>query len=269
VALGPTVERVLPPRRPLPPGPAGAGLPAVGDNARIVEREDLTDSVARFVIRPDGDLPRPEPGQYLTLGLVIDGRLLQRPYSTATAPGDRDALEFLIRRVPGGALTPHLWSLQAGDRLRVGRPKGLFTRIPGDLRTHLLVATGTGLAPFKAMVEAIQREPVRPRVVVVHGVSHVAELAWRDRFEGLTAASGLDYLATISRSADPANDGWTGRTGRAESVLDAVWTEAGLTSSGTVAYLCGNPSMIAAARETLLQRGLSDEAIRSEHYWPG
>ncbi|HEX2755394.1 MAG TPA: FAD-binding oxidoreductase [Candidatus Limnocylindrales bacterium] len=246
-----------------------AGPPTLAANARIVEREDLTDSIARFVVRPDGELARVEPGQYLTLGLVIDGRLLQRPYSTATAPGERDALEFLVRRVPGGAFTPHLWKLRAGDRLRIGRPKGMFTRIPGDLRTHLLVATGTGLAPFKAMVEASGREPVRPRTVLVHGVSRLAELAWRDRFERLAAANELDYVPTISRPADPANDGWTGRTGRAESVLDAVWTTAGLEASGTVAYLCGNPSMIAAAREILLGRALADDAIRSEHYWPG
>jgi len=264
-----TVRRPLPALRPLPERAAGARpAPPVADNAVVVGREDLTSSVARFRIRPDELAPHIEPGQYLSLGLIVDGRLVQRPYSTSTRAGVHEELEFLIRHVPGGTFTPLLWNLAVGDRLRIGRPKGLFTRIPGDGRTHLFVSTGTGLAPFVAMIETLLLEPDPPRVVAVHGVAHTAELAYRERFERWHAAGRVTYVPAISRPHDPSNAGWTGRTGRIDAILDEVCADHDLVPADTVAYLCGNPEMIAAGERILATRGLPGDAIRSEHYWP-
>ncbi len=239
-------------------------------NATITERDDLTAGIARFRIRADGPLPLVEPGQYLTLGLVVDGRLIQRPYSTATetrSARDRD-LEFLIRLVPDGAFTPRLWSMAAGDRLRLGPPKGRFTRIAGDQRTHLFVATGTGLAPFVAMLAAMRRDPAAPPAVVVHGVSTTAELAYRARLDRWAADGRVVYEPAISRPDDPSNAGWSGRIGRVAAILDDVWTTHRLSPATAVAYFCGNPEMISAGERLLRDRGLSEAAIRSEHYWP-
>lgn len=265
-----TLDRPLPSLRPLP-ARVGGTRPAtpVAENAAVVWREDLTPSVARFMIQADVPLPHVEPGQYLTLGLVRDGRMVLRPYSTATGAGIHQALEFLIRHVPGGTFTPLLWDLRVGDRLFIGRPKGLFTRIPSDPRTHLFIATGTGLAPFVAMIETLLLEPTPPGVVVIHGVSHVPELAYRERFERWAAGGFVRYVPSISRPADPSNAGWTGRTGRIDAILDDVWAAHGLTPDTTVAYLCGNPEMIAAGTQILEGRRLPNDAIRSEHYWPG
>lgn len=264
-----TIERPLLSLRPLPARVGSAHAPApVTENAAVDGREDLTPSVARFRIRADVGLPHVEPGQYLSLGLVVNGRLVLRPYSTSTGAGTQEALEFLIRHVPGGTFTPLLWDLAVGDRLFIGRPKGLFTRIPGDGRTHLFIATGTGLAPFVAMIETLLLEPAPPGVVVVHGVAHLAELAYRERFERWASAGLVEYVPSISRPADPSNSGWTGRTGRIDAILDDVWAAHGLTPDATVAYLCGNPEMIAAGTRILAGQRLPQDAIRSEHYWP-
>lgn len=269
MAVDATDRRSLPPFRPLPAQAAGVRpAPPVGDNAVITGRQDLTPSVARFRIRPDVLPPHVEPGQYLTLGLVVDGRLVQRPYSTATRAGVHQELEFLVRLVPGGAFTPLLWALAVGDRLRIGRPKGLFTRIPGDGRTHLFIATGTGLAPFVAMIETLLTEPAPPGCVVIHGVAHAAELAYRKRFARWEADGLVRYVPSISRPDDPLNTGWSGRTGRIDAILDDVCSASDLAPQDTVAYLCGNPAMITAGERILERRGLPDEAIRSEHYWP-
>ena len=99
-------------------GPSTAG--GFTPNATLIRRVDLTPSVARFVVRRDGPAALHVAGQYLALGIWADGRPLQRPYSTASPPTATDELEFLIRRVPHGALTPRLWELPAGARLRVG-----------------------------------------------------------------------------------------------------------------------------------------------------
>lgn len=239
-------------------------------NATLIEREDLTASVARLVIRADEPVPAFVPGQYFALGLTVEGRLLQRPYSTASVPPGRTGLEFLVRLVPGGAFTPLLWRLAPGDRLRIGRPKGLFRLAPDDRRAHLLIATGTGLAPFIAMTAELAAREAGPRAVVVHGVARADELAYRDRLEGWQRrGSSVVYLPAVSRPDDPANRGWTGLTGRLDAALPEVMDRAALDPAETITYLCGNPAMIAAVTAALRLRGVPPEAIVSEQYWPG
>jgi NAD(P)H-flavin reductase len=269
MAVAATAGRALPP---LPPprtqAPGSRPAPSVRLNAVITAREDLTDSVARFRVRPDDPMPPIRPGQYLALGLILDGRIVQRPYSTAIATGPDEELEFLIRLVPNGTFTPLLWDLGVGTRVRIGPPRGSFTRIPGDRRTHLFVATGTGLAPFVAMLGTLFDEPDPPRTVAIHGVAQVGELAYRDRFERWQAGGLATYVPSLSRPSDPVNAGWTGRTGRVDTILADVCDAHGLEPRDTVAYLCGHPEMIAAAERILTRRGLPADAIRSEHYWP-
>jgi ferredoxin-NADP reductase len=265
-------------------GPRPANRPAPEPNATLVARVDLTSTVARFVVRADDEVAAFEPGQYFALGLTVDGRLLQRPYSTASPRGTTRDLEFLVRLVRDGAFTPRLWTLRAGDRLRMGRAKGLFLLLPGDPRTHLFIATGTGLAPFVSMIQSLVADDAasgtagaagqpgdvsRPRAVVVHGVSHVAELAYRDRLEEIAAgAARVRYEPVVSRPAHPANAGWTGLTGRIDAGLAGLCERHWLTAPDTVAYLCGNPAMIAAAERILADRGFDSTSILSEGYWP-
>jgi ferredoxin--NADP+ reductase len=266
VAVETIQVRPLPPARPLPPVRSQAA-PTV-DNATVVGRTDHGPSIARFTIHADAE-PQPVlPGQYLALGLAVFGRLLPGPYSTATRAGRHADLEFLIRLVPDGALTPRLFELRAGDRLHLGRPKGLFTLRPNDRRTHLFVATGTGLAPFVAMTETLLGEARPPRIVVVHGVAYAEELAFRDRFERWAGDHGVGYVPAISRPDASANAGWRDRTGRVDAILDEVWSTHALKTGASIAYLCGNPGMIATATRVLIDLGLRDDAIRSEHYWP-
>jgi ferredoxin--NADP+ reductase len=252
---------------------AGAGRDALGlnadvFNATLTERIDLTDVVARFVVEPD-DGPDPfEPGQYMTLGLLDGDMLLQRPYSTASPKGASRHHEFLIRRVPGGTLTPLLWTVPVGGRVRIGRPKGQFVLTPGDERTLLFVATGTGLAPFMSMLRTLLESPRPPRAVVVHGVSHQGELGYRDRLEHWEREGRpVTYRPSVSRPDDPSNAGWKGLVGRVPEILDEACDARGLTPGATVAYLCGNPEMIASSQQILRGRGFGPEGIRTEQYW--
>lgn len=233
------------------------------EDATVVAREDISPTIARFVIRPDGPMPAFRPGQYVSVGLQVDGRLVRRPYSTAAHPRTADAHELLVRHVAGGSLTPHLWRCSAGDRVHLGGPKGLFTLDPDDRRPHLLVASGTGIAPFVSMLREITERQAPPRTVVVHGVSRATDLAYRDLLAGWETAGALRYLPTVSRPHDPASAGWAGRTGRTEAALADAFVALG--PGAAVAYVCGNPGMVVSATRILHGLGVSD--VRSESFW--
>jgi ferredoxin-NADP reductase len=260
--MDPTVLRPLPAA-----GPAAAFVP----NATLIRRVDLSPSVARFVVRRDGPAAAHLAGQYFALGIWADGRLLQRPYSTASPPTGAAELEFLIRRVPHGALTPRLWELPLGARLRLGPPKGLLTLDARLDRAAIFVASGTGLAPIISMLAALLDGPADarpPRLIVLHGVSYTAELAYRGRLERWAASHpGVAYEPVISRPADPLNGGWSGAVGHLDVALVATWQRHRLDPRETVAYLCGNPEVIAAATRLLAVRGMAPDAIVAERYW--
>ncbi len=179
--------------------------------------------------------------------------------------------------MPGGSLTPSLWRLRPGDRLRVGPPKGLFTLEAGDPRRHVFLSTGTGIAPFLSMIGSLLGRPpasaddrdVGGPPIVIHGVATAPELAHRDRLERLAQDGAIVYLPAVSRPSDPANAGWRGGTGRLDALIDGIAERCSIRPGATVAYLCGNPAMIAAVEPRLAALGMPADAIRSEQYWVG
>jgi ferredoxin/flavodoxin---NADP+ reductase len=241
-------------------------------NARLVRREDETDSLAYLWVRFDGDATPFEPGQYMTIGVLADGRLVQRPYSVASSPrvAGTDGYEFYIRLVQGGQFTPLLWRLPIGHGMRMIGPKGKFTLEPEDDRTHLFISTGTGNAPFVSMMKTMLLDGAPRKAVFLNGVSYVTELGYRGLLEDWESSGTypVRYVPTVSRPADPLNGGWPGRVGRAEAVLGEVCDEHGLTPDNAIAYICGNPDMILAAEAVLLERGFPEPQIKKELYWP-
>ncbi len=239
----------------------------VEPNATLLLREDLTSTIVRFVVRPHSPIGPFVAGQYFALGLLVDGRWLMRPYSTASPEVVDDGLEFLVRLVPGGSLTPLLWRLRPGDTLRIGPAKGIFRLIEGDARDHLLISTGTGLAPFIAMAGVLRQRADRPASVIVHGVAREAELAYRQTLQGWAAEGTGTYVPAVSRPSDPANAGWRGRTGRLDAVVHDLARDGVIRPDRTVAYLCGNPAMIESVDQALRAEGVPATAILREHYW--
>jgi ferredoxin--NADP+ reductase len=149
-------------------------------------------------------------------------------------------------------------------------PKGKFLLEPHDIRTHLYVSTGTGIAPFISMIRQSMADGAPRRTVVLNGCSHVDELGYRDELESLEAGKGypLRYVPTISRPGDPRNAGWAGRTGRVEGIVSDVCRDLGLRPDKTVVYICGNPEMILNTERELMNRGFPEFHVKKELYWP-
>jgi ferredoxin/flavodoxin---NADP+ reductase len=239
-------------------------------NAELVRRENETDDLAYFWVRYRGEPVPFEPGQYLTIGVFADGKLVQRPYSVASSPRTaREGYEFYVRLVPILRFTTLLWRLPIGHGMRVTGPKGRFMLEPDDERTHLFISTGTGIAPFVSMIRTAVLDGKPRRTIVAHGVSYAHELGYRRELERLVEDGyPLRYVPTVSRPSDPANAGWTGRTGRVETILGDLCDECAIDPERTVVYICGNPEMILKAEATVRELGLPEPHIKKELYWP-
>ena len=112
-------------------------------NARLVRREEKTDSLAYFWVKFDGEPTPFEAGQYMTIGVMVDGKIVQRPYSVASPPAviGTEGYEFYVRLVEGGTFTPLLWDLPIGHGMRMIGPKGKFmlrARRRADAHLHLV-----------------------------------------------------------------------------------------------------------------------------------
>jgi ferredoxin--NADP+ reductase len=240
-------------------------------NATLVRRVDDTDDLASFWVRYDADPVPFEAGQYMTTGVITDGKMLQRPYSVASSPREAgDGYELYVRLVPVMRFTSALWRLPIGHRMRMIGPKGKFLLEPDDDRTHLFISTGTGIAPFISMMRTLLIDGSPRPVVCLNGVSYVADLGYRGLLEGWQQSGEypVTYVPTVSRPAEAANAGWDGRTGRVEANVLSVCDELGLTPDNTVVYICGNPEMIVTAEATLLDRGFAESQVKTELYWP-
>jgi ferredoxin--NADP+ reductase len=241
-------------------------------NATLVSREDLNPDLAYFRVRLDGPPAPFEPGQYMTTGVIADGKMLQRPYSVASAPSlaGTDGYEIFVRHVPILRFTTALWRLPVGHRMRLIGPKGKFMLEPDDHRTHLYVSTGTGIAPFVSMIRETVAHGKPRRTVLINGCSFADELGYRPELEAWEKDSAyrLTYVPTVSRPADPRNDGWAGRAGRAEQVVADVCRDLGQRPDKTVVYICGNPEMILNVERTLMDRGFPEFNVKKELYWP-
>lgn len=214
-----------------------------------------------------------EPGQFLQLGIQLPAEHLHRPYSVASPHGE--ILDFFIVRVDDGQLTPRLWTMDPGDELEVSqRAAGSFTlaNCPAA-ETLWLIATGTGLAPYVAMLRTDQPWERYHRVVVVHGVRFRDDLAYKEelvQFESQNPGR-FHYVPIISRENTP--DSLPGRITNcvANGSLEATVGQ-NFTSECCV-MLCGNPDMLDETEELLCERGLKKHRRKDpghiivERYW--
>jgi CDP-4-dehydro-6-deoxyglucose reductase len=196
------------------------------------------------------------PGQYMNVLLPEGGH---RSFSMASRPqGNR--VDFHVRQVPGGRFTDGaLRGLRAGDRLDVEIPLGGFRYHAQDYRPLLMVATGTGLAPLKSMLEALMDDADCPPVSLYWGMRTEADLYLADEIRGWgERLYEFNFVPVLSR----ADAGWTGRRGH---VQDAVEQDLPDLSEHAV-YLCGSPAMIADAKRRFLARGASAAHIYADGF---
>ncbi len=248
-----------------------ATAPEKYQTVKIVSRKDFAEDLWVVRVEPQQSLSF-KPGQYATLGVELNGRVIEKPYSIVSSPLEGE-IEFFFELVPQGELTPPLHLLKVGQTLLMRRQaKGLFTLDQkSGHKKHYLVCTVTGVAPFMSMARTAAREadaghPPDGELIVLQAASRSWEFAYREELESLAKRHAwLRYIPTVSRPwEDPA---WKGEVGRAEDVLRKHADSLGLEPSNTTAYLCGHPQMIENSKGILTRRGFPKGSIREEVYW--
>ena len=207
-------------------------------------------------------------GQFVMLGLQVEGRPLLRAYSIASPNWD-ERLEFFSIKVPEGPLTSRLRHVRPGDQVLVGR-KPTGTLLVSDLhpgRNLYLLGTGTGLAPWLSIVRDPETYERFERVVVCHGVRHARDLCYRDfltqdlprhEYLGDLVRAQLRYYAAVTREEHV--EGGQRRRGRLTDLLASgqMTRDLGLEPLDATrdrAMLCGSPGMLADFRALLDGRG--------------
>lgn len=214
-----------------------------------------------------------EPGQFLQLGLTLNEKRVNRPYSVASPHGN--SLEFFIVLVEEGELTPHLWKLNPGDRVDVSqKAAGSFTlsHCP-DAKTLWLLATGTGIAPYIAMLRTNEPWQRFENIVFVHGVRQKNDLAYQAELSAYRDRYGKRFasVAVVSREDVPG-----ALSGRITTCLSngSLENQAEQTvSTDSCVMMCGNPAMLDETEKLLETRGLKRHRAKSpgqivvERYW--
>ncbi len=218
---------------------------------RVLSVHHWNDSLFSFKTTRDPGL-RFENGQFVMIGLEVEGRPLMRAYSIAS-PNYEDHLEFYSIKVPNGPLTSRLQHLQVGDNIRVSK-KPTGTLLLDDLRPgkHLyLLATGTGLAPFLSLIQEPEAYERYEKVILVHGVRFVSELAYAEfitqqlpnnEFFGEQVREKLVYYPTVTREPFR-NQGRITALMRSGKLFEDIGLPP-LNPQDDRAMLCGSPAML-------------------------
>jgi ferredoxin/flavodoxin---NADP+ reductase len=211
--------------------------------ANVKEIRSLTDQT--FVLVTDRNHLEFDPGQWVRIGLENDTK--SRKYSIYSSVNDQN-LEFLIREVSDGYLTPRLKPLQIGDKIEIVGPKGQFLLNRSELagKKYLFISTGTGIAPFHSMISSYPGLDY----LLLHGVGLGEESYHKEQYQP-------DNL--IRCTSRDNNGDFNGR------VTDYLKSER--IDGYSYVYLCGNSEMIKESISILKENGYTENQIRTEVYF--
>ena len=235
----------------------------------------LAPSVGHYVFtRDDGQPLDFIPGQFIQVHFsYADGTATKRSYSLATihdhALGAGETVEIAVSYVAGGAATALFEGMPIGGAVDASGPFGRFCLMPNDAnRRYLLIGTGTGITPYRAMLPQLEQLMAGRgvEVVLLQGARTPDELLYGDEFRAFAQAhAGFRYVPCLSRELPAADSAHAHADVRHGYVQNAL-AEFAPTADGDIAYLCGNPNMVDACFEALKDAGLPIPQIRREKY---
>lgn len=232
---------------------------------RVADTQTFGDATRHLVFeRDDGQALEFQAGQFVNVHFEHEGEPIHRSYSVANAPGS-ERFEIALGRVEGGRASELLFKLEPGETIDVSGPYGRFVLRDDEPCRYLLVATGTGVTPYRSMLPELAerlRANASWAVDLVLGVRTKEDLLYGEEFEAFAEAHrNFRFHPCYSRETDRAlREGE--RSGYVQHHLDSLDPD----PEHDIAYLCGNPGMVDSALEALKERGFPLPRIRREKY---
>lgn len=232
--------------------------------AKLIKTEDHNDLTRSFWLEIDGiDRFDYIPGQFITLDLPVHEKRLKRwrSYSIASAPDGSNIIELCIVYQEGGIGTTYLFNdVEIGTQFRFKGPLGVFT-IPKNLDQEIvMIATGTGVAPFRSIMRHIDQHQLPfKKIHVIFGTRKEDGILYRSEFEALAEKyPQFTFDAALSRSDD-----WPGYKGYVHQIYQEQYS---VHSADRTFYLCGWQKMIDEAQATLNTMGYGENQVIYELY---
>lgn len=230
--------------------------------ATLARSTDLSDQTKHLEFHAR-ELPQFDfiAGQFVSMTAPKEGREITRAYSIASPPRSDPSFDICLNRVPGGFFSNFLCDMKEGETVNFHGPHGLFT-LRNPIRDSIFIATGTGIAPMRAMLQWLFREPSRNEgheFWLVYGTRYAKDIYYRHEFEELARKNpNFHYVVTLSREGPE----WTGERGYVQEKVRKI--ASGRTDMDT--YICGLNDMVSANRELFKELGWDRKSVVYERY---
>ena len=229
---------------------------------KVIENRRLNDYLTSLII--EVDLDGYEPGQFVRIGVRDGDDVIARPYSLVNTP-EETYLEVYFNIVEDGPLSPRLFALQAGDEVLVSdRPSGFLTVSEMPEAAHLwLIATGTGIGPFLAILKSKAVWQKFKKAVLCYSVSYVEELAYRDSIAELEQAHGdqFCFVPIVTRESFAGGLGHRVPTAMQDGSLEQ-FAGLAINADNSHVMMCGSSDMITDVSAALVERGMQKHRRR-------
>lgn len=221
----------------------------------LVEKRQETPDVWTLRLALGEDAMEYKAGQFIEVG--FPGSDLHRAFSISTSPTEPGYVDITVRRLSDGLVSPKLCDAEVGQEFDVKGPFGVFTYATGAFKDLVLVAGGTGIAPFRAFIKLILDQGGTERIRVLYSLRSHDDLIYRDELTRWAGSGRIQLILTATRETDAS---WPHRRGRfQEEVLDEA-----LKDFDPMCYLCGPKEMLLQMQEWLLKRGLDRKRVKRE-----
>ena len=223
--------------------------------AELVRKEKISTKVYSFVYKPLEVEFNFEPGQFVMVKFAGPEKPETRSYSIASAPG-KPEFELCVEVIEGGLGSNYLANVEVGQTVEFKGPFGMSTLKEDNKNDLIMVATGTGIAPIKSILEDLANKKDTRNIDVLFGVRFYEDLFYLKELKDLAEKlEGSNIMLTLSKP----NDLWTGHTGRVTDHL----THLDISNNPDI-YICGNGNMIKDVRDWALAAGIEKKKIHLE-----
>ncbi len=232
----------------------------------LAESYMLSPSVKHFIFDSIQDSPFDYlPGQFITVHFEREGKILRRSYSIANVPAHNNRIEFAAGFVEGGPGTDLLFNLKPGETIQINGPFGRLT-LKDDLpKRYILIATSTGVTPYRAMLSELKhRIDTHPNLelVLLLGVQKSENVLYAEEFSAFAALSSrITFRAYLSREEPNGK-----KTYEHHGHVQRAFPDLALNPEQDLIYLCGNPAMIDESFDYFKNLGFAMQHVIREKY---